>query len=341
MIEFRFGHPWVWWIALGVGAVYVFLLVRRWRQGEALPSLIYSDTRLILGAGRGGWRARLVHLPDVLRVIAWVMLVVALARPQFGQAREVLRGQGIDIVIALDISGSMAALDFQPVNRLEAAKGVIADFIDQREFDRIGIVVFARSAFHQAPLTLDYPVLTRLLQDVRLVTDVVDDRGNMLLLDGTAIGLGLLSSALMLRDSDAPSRVIILLTDGENNAGIDPLTAADALATLGIRVYTIAVGRTGQIPVPLLDGSILFVESELNEDVLREIARVTDGEFFRAEDTDQLREIYNAIDALERSPVERRVFVPWQDQAWGWIAAALAFLLIERVLRWTLFQTLP
>lgn len=185
---------------------------------------------------------RFRRVPDALRLLAWLLLVMALARPQSGQTQEIIRGQGIDIVLALDISGSMAALDFAPQNRLEAAKGVIADFIARREFDRTGLVVFAQDAFQQTPPTLDYPALLRSLDEVQLA-----DLG---LTDGTAIGLGLAAAGNMLRQSMAASRVIILLTDGANNAGgVGPLTVAEAVAALGTRVYTIGMGKRSLVPM--------------------------------------------------------------------------------------------
>ncbi len=287
------------------------------------------------------WRIRTRLLPDVLRMLAWGALVIALARPQTGSAREILRGQGIDIVLALDISGSMAALDFEPQNRLTAAKEVIGEFIAGRQFDRIGLVVFARNAYHQSPLTLDYATVINLLNQVRLAPEIVDENKHPLILDGTAIGLGIASAGTMLRDSTAPSRVIVLLTDGDNNASLDPITAAQAMQALGIRIYTIGMGKTGQVPLPDPENGVIFQESDLDEATLQQIAEQTGGLYFRAENRAGLTQIYAEIDRLERSRVERQVFVPWQDQAWVWIGAAIVLLMIERVLRETLFQTIP
>jgi Ca-activated chloride channel family protein len=340
----RLAHPWALLILVaGLGALLVYLRARRASLlPPALrpPALRYSDVRLT-GQGKRTWRARLRVLPDLLRLIAWAVLVFALARPQMGEAREVLRGRGLDIVLALDISSSMGALDFQPDNRLAVAKQVIGDFITRREFDRIGLVVFARDAFHRAPLTLDYDVLENLLDGVQLVADITDAAGVPLLLDGTAIGDGLLSAGAMLRASDAPSKVVILLTDGENNAGPDPLLVAEAAAALGIRVYTVGMGRTGEIPVPDQDGTIVYIQSELNEETLQRIAALTGGAYFRAEDSAGLAATYAEIDRLERAPVERRVYIPWQDIGWPLVWLALGLLLGERVLRLTLFQAVP
>ncbi|MFW5772364.1 MAG: vWA domain-containing protein [Phototrophicaceae bacterium] len=333
-MEFRFAYP----LALSLLALLAIFIVPRLARWRPQPGLMqYSDTRLFAGLPVSV-RARLYWLPDALRLLAWVLLVFALARPQTGNQIEVLRGRGIDMVLALDISGSMAALDFEPLNRLEAAKMVMADFIDERKFDRIGLAVFARTAYHQAPLTLDYDVLATLLDEVRMVTDL---RGGAQMLDGTAIGLGIASSANLLRDDSTPSRVIILLTDGANNAGLDPILAAEAAAALGIRIYTIGMGAPGMMAVPTSDGDIQMVESDLDEDVLRQIADIGGGLYFRADDTPGLRQIYRQINTLERSDVERRVRVRWQDRAAGLLVAALLLMLLERGLRRTVLQTVP
>jgi Ca-activated chloride channel homolog len=339
MSEFRFAHPFVLPLLLLMLGWLGYRYIRT-RFRDDVPTLLYSDTRLMEGLPQS-LKVRLRHLPDVLRLLAWVLLLVALARPQTGNARELLRGQGVDIVLALDISGSMAALDFEPGTRLDAAKTVIAEFITGREFDRIGLVVFARNAFHQSPLTLDYDVLRELLNEVKIVNEIVDANGLPLLLDGTAIGLGMASAGTMLRDSTALEKVIVLLTDGDNNAAIDPVTAAEAMAALGIRVYTIGMGKTGQIPIADETGNIIYIESDLDEETLNTIATLTGGLYFRAEDTQGLEQIYDEINRLERSRVERQVFIPWQDQAWTVMWAALVLLIVERVLRWTVLQAVP
>lgn len=329
----RFAHPAALLLLLvPIGALILWLMRR---QRLDLPVMLYSDTRLLEGLPQG-LRVQLRHLPDVLRAVAWIVLVIGLARPQSGVSQEIIRGQGIDIVLALDISGSMAALDFSPQNRLEAAQQVIGDFISRREFDRLGLVVFARDAFHQSPPTLDYDVLHKLLDDVRMAPELG-------LEDGTAIGMGLASAANMLRTSTAASRVIILLTDGANNAGaIDPITAAQAVALLGMRVYTIGMGRTGLVPVPIDEsGNTQLVQSDLDETTLQTIAQTTNGLYFRAEDLTGLEEIYAQIDTLERSNVERQVYVRWSEQAEPFLWAGLILLIIERGLRHTLFQTIP
>jgi Ca-activated chloride channel family protein len=330
---FRFAHP-LWLLALLLPPL---LALARWRR-ERPATLQYSDLQLVRGLPRSA-RLRLRGLPLALRLVALAFLVLAVARPQSGRALEVLRGKGIDTVIALDISGSMAALDFEPQNRLGAAKQVVDEFIAKRRYDRIGLVVFAREAFSQSPPTLDYAVLRRQLAQIELATDLKLD-------DGTAIGLGLAQAAAMLQESDAQSRVIILLTDGVNNAGqIDPLTAAQAAAALDIKVYTVGAARPGQVPIPVNDPwfgpTTQMIESEIDEETLRRIADETGGLYFRAKDTAGLQQIYAQIDQLEKSQVEVQVFVRYRELAAWLLLPALGLILLELLLRNTLFRTLP
>lgn len=335
MDEFRFAHPWAFPLLLAV----VWAVWRgRWRR--RVSARLYGDIRLTR-TGVRSWRVRLYPLPDVLRIMAWCLLVVALARPQAGTAQEVIRGEGIDIVFALDISSSMAALDFQPVNRLEAAKRVISDFVAGREFDRVGVVVYARSAYTLIPLTLDYQTVYTALDSVQLVTELRTTDGEQSALDGTASGLGLLTAAALMRESAARSKVIILLTDGATNFGIDPTLAAEAAATLGIRVFTIGVGRTGQVPIPDGSGGTTLIESDLDEPALQRAAEVGGGRYFSAADPDSLQAAASAIDRLERTPVRRQVYIPWRDWAPALLAAALACLLAEWVLRTLVLDTAP
>lgn len=330
-MTFRLAHPLALALLVLPLAYWYF-----WRTGPGYGVLRYSDIRLLAGLP-ATWRVRLRWLPDLLRAAAWVLLVIALARPQSGGVQEVIRGQGVDIVLAVDISESMGTQDFGSQNRLEAAKSVIADFIRAREFDRIGLVVFAQQAFHQAPPTLDYDVLLRLLDEIQLASQLGLEQG-------TAIGLGLASAANMLRTSETPSKVVILLTDGAHNAeGITPLDAANALALLGIRVYTIGMGSGDMVPVAASgDGSTLYVENGLDEATLIKIAETSGGRYFRATELGDLRAVYDQINILEKSDIERQVFVNWRDQAaWVLLPAAFVLLLIERLLRHTLFQIVP
>jgi Ca-activated chloride channel family protein len=270
----------------------------------------------------------------VMRYVALALLILALARPQSGSAREVITGEGIDIAIVLDISGSMASLDFEP-NRLGAAKRVIRDFITERQYDRIGLVIFATEAFSQVPPTLDYQVLERVLDETQVSWDIRLD-------SGTAIGLGLANGANMLRDSDADSRVIVLLTDGANNSGqIDPLTAAEIAKALDIRVYTIGAARPGPAALPFPDGRIEYRDSEIDEETLQEIADITGGLYFRAEDVRGLREIYDTINDLERSQVEVRTFTRYEELAHWFIIPATLLLVLDQVLRRSILRTIP
>jgi len=330
---FRFAHP-LWLITLLV--IPALLLARRERGRAA--TLEYSDLSLMQGLPHST-RLRARWVPSALRLAALALLVITVARPQTGRSLEVIHGQGVDIVMALDISGSMAALDFEPQNRLGAAKQVIDDFIAERRYDRIGMVVFAREAFSQSPPTFDYAVLRRLLSAIELAPDLG-------LEDGTAIGLGLAQAAGMLTESDAQSRVIILLTDGVNNAGqIDPLTAAQAAAALDIKVYTVGAARPGQVPVPyddpLFGPTTRLIESEIDEATLQQIADATGGLYFRAQDTAGLQQIYDQINRLEKSEVEVQIFTRYRELAGWFLLPALGLILLELLLRHTLFRTLP
>lgn len=321
MIEFRFAF-----IPALLLLIPALILLLRWWRGlsQAAPAVMrYSDTRLLSGLP-AGMRVRLRRLPDMLRFFAWILLVLAFARPQFGAGEERISGEGIDMVIALDISDSMVEADFNGLTRFDAAKDVIRDFIDAREFDSIGLVVFAEDAYYQAPPTLDYNILKQILENVPLA-------GEIGLSNRTAIGLGLASSVNMLRTSEANTRVIILLTDGANNAGeIDPISAARIASTFNVRVYTIGMGTTA-----------VAAENSLDEVTLREIADIADGRYYNALTFSDLQNIYDQIDRLESSPVERQLNIRWQDRASIVLIFALLLLLLERILRHTIFQTIP
>ena len=319
MIDFRFAFiP-----ALILFIPALILLIRWWigRSNQVPAVLRYSDTRLLAGLP-SGMRVRLRQIPDFLRLVAWIILVIALARPQSGSGEEVVRGEGLDIVMALDISDSMATSDFNGLTRCDAAKDVLVDVINGRMNARIGLVIFAEDAFYQAPPTTDYNILAELIDDTRLAGDIG-------LSNRTAIGLGIASSTNLLRRSASPSQVIILVTDGSNNAGeVDPISAAQAAAAFGVRIYTVGIGTTTQ-------------GDALDEPTLRQIANITDGQYFNASTLDGLRLVYEEIDTLETSPIERQLNIRWQDQAWSFMIIALALLIIERILRNTIFQTIP
>ncbi|MCB0175706.1 MAG: VWA domain-containing protein [Anaerolineae bacterium] len=336
---FRFESPWILMLLLllPLVAAWPYLMKQRLRPA----ALRYADIKLTSNGGKTprSWRMVMRPLLNLVRLLIVAMIIIALARPQTGQAKEIMTGEGVDIALAVDISGSMASLDFQPQNRLEAAKQVISDFVQERPYDQIGLVVFANSAFNQSPPTVDHNVLLRLLDRVKLATDLKIE-------DGTAIGMGLANAGSMLKDSQAKSKVVILLTDGVNNAGqIDPVTAAEAAKTLGIKVYTIGMGRPGQVPVPVTDvfgrEQVVYQESALDEATLQQIAEVTGGRYFRAEDTNGLKQIYDEINSLEKSQVEIQNYTRYQELAGVVLAPALLLLLGEMALRQTIFRKIP
>ncbi|MEL6615565.1 MAG: VWA domain-containing protein [Bacteroidota bacterium] len=277
---------------------------------------------------------RLRGLPQALLFVALALGALAMARPQTREANVERTSEGIDIVLALDISTSMTAEDFVP-NRFEAARRVAGEFVDGRTSDRIGLVVFAARAYTQAPLTLDYRFLQRMLGEVRI--GVVED--------GTAIGTALATAVARLRDSDAESKVVILLTDGQNNRGeVDPLTAAEAAEALGVRVYAIGVGAEGgstmrnQLP---FGGSILGPSAEVDEETLQAVAQQTGGRYFRATDTEALRSIYEAIGELEKTEIDETVFLDVDEKYPLVLWPALVLLALSVVLATTRLRTVP
>ena len=334
-MTFQFATPWL--LALLI-LVPLLATLPRWAGTLKRPAGIrFAHTGLTSSAGRS-WRLTLRPLLPALRLLALTLVIIAAARPQTGEAREIVKGEGVDIALALDISGSMASLDFQPLNRLEAAKQVISDFIEERRYDRIGLVVFASESFIHSPPTIDHRVLQLLLRGVRLAPDLHIE-------DGTAIGLGLASAANMLKDSAAESKVIILLTDGANNSGeIDPATSAIAVNALGIKVYTIGAGRPGRVPVirrgPFGDETV-YRESDLDEETLSQIAATTGGRYFRATDTAGLRQVYDEINDLEKSQIEVRIFTRYTELASWLLIPVLLVLLTELILRSTVLRRIP
>ena len=325
MSDLTFESPWLL-LLLPTIAVPAALPYLWWRRMGPV-GMTYADTWLVSGSGRS-LRLRAMPFLRILRFLALALVIVAAARPQIGDAREVIRGEGVDIAIALDISGSMGETDLEP-NRLGAAKEIIADFIEQRRFDRIGLVVFSREAFIQSPPTLDHATLLRLLADVHLA-DLLGIE------DGTAMGSGMAAAANMLKDSTAESKLVTLITDGVNNAGeLDPITVATAAAALDIKLYTIGVGRHR---TPSRD---VTEESPLDEETLQQIAAITNAKFYRATDTQGLRGIYSEINSLEKSDVEILHFTRYQELAALLLVPALALLLVELGLSQTVLRRLP
>ncbi|MCO5196361.1 MAG: VWA domain-containing protein [Anaerolineae bacterium] len=333
---FRFATPWVLSLLLLIPLLF---LIRAWLRQSGKPAAMRFAVADMAQGLPGSWRIRFRPITTLLRAVAIGMIIIGLARPQIGNAQETITGEGIEIALALDISGSMASLDFQPANRLEASKAVISDFISQRPYDKVGLAIFAAEAFNQSPLTLDHNMLNRSLDQIELAPELGLD-------DGTAIGLGLANAANMLAGSDAASKIVILLTDGVNNSGqIDPMTAAEAAKALGIKVYTIGAGKTGQVPVPVKSmfgtEQIMYQESQIDEATLQQIADITGGQFFRAEDSDTLGQIYDEISELEKSQVEVQIFNKYEEKAAWILLPALMLIALELILRQTLFRTIP
>ena len=316
-------------------AIVPLLLYLRYRNGSRQPTLRYSDLSYLRGLSPSFW-ARIHWLPYALRLVALTLLLIALARPQIGAGGAEISAEGIDIMLVVDVSASMLAQDFQPDNRLQAAKQVVADFIRQRDRDRIGMIVFARHAITKTPLTLDHDILLNQLDEVEV--GIVPD--------GTAIGNAVASGVNRLKNSEAESRVMILLTDGENNAGeVDPVTAAQLARTYDIRVYTVGAGKEGLVPYPFQDplqGTVLQkVEVPIDEETLKEIATISGGQFFRTEDAESLSEVYAEIDELERTEIEQVQYVSYTELAPYLMVTALGFLLTESLLSRTKLQRLP
>ncbi|MCK9408441.1 MAG: VWA domain-containing protein [Bacteroidetes bacterium] len=279
-------------------------------------------------------KERLRHLPFILRMTALMFAIIALARPQSTSKGENVYSEGIDIVLALDISGSMLAEDFQP-NRIEAAKNVAQDFITGRTNDRIGLVIFSGESFTQCPLTVDYEVLKTLIKPLK----------SGMIEDGTAIGLGLANAVNRLRESKAKSKVIILLTDGVNNRGeIDPITAAQISQSYGIRVYTVGVGTIGEAPYPVQTPFGIryqMVPVEIDEKVLHQVAEMTEGKYFRATDNKKLRSIYQEIDRLEKTRVEVRSYRRYTELFYSFVFVTLFLMIGDIGLSNTWLRKLP
>lgn len=285
------------------------------------------------------WKVRLMPLSPILRILAFTMIVFVLARPQTQNSWKNKTIEGIDIMLAIDVSTSMLAEDLKP-NRIEAAKQVASEFIIGRPNDNIGLSIFAGEAFTQCPMTIDHASLLNLLHNVR--TDIAA-RG--LIEDGTAIGMGLANAVSRLKDSKAKSKVVILLTDGSNNRGdISPMTAAEIARSLGIRVYTIGVGTNKVAPYPMpVAGGVQYVNIpvEIDSKMLSEIAVATEGDFYRATNTKELRKIYQEIDQLEKSKLNVKKFSKKYEAYQPFAIIAVLALLLEILLRITIFRRIP
>jgi len=325
-----FAKPDIFYLLLGLIPMigwYIF------RQKRSQASIRISSFEGLKNAPKT-WRHYLRHLVFILQLVVMSLIITCLARPQSSDNWQNQTVEGIDIIIALDISSSMLARDFRP-DRIEAAKNVATEFISGREFDRIGLVIFSSESFTQCPLTTDRAVLINLLSSVK----------SGLIEDGTAIGLGLATAVSRLKDSEAKSKVVILLTDGENNRGeIAPITAAEIAKTFGVRVYTIGVGTVGTAPYPVQTPfgiQIRDIEVKIDEKTLQEIATITEGKYFRATNNKTLTEIYKEIDRLERSKIENKEFSKKTEEYHRFAIPAFLLALLALFLQFAIFRHIP
>ena len=332
--KLQFAYPW----AFALFALVPLFIWAAWRQQHRAGALRFPLAGLLF-ARRGAF-ARVWWLPAALRIAALACITLALARPQIpGEKQKNTSVEGIDIVVCLDLSTSMEAADFRPKDRIHVAKEVLDQFIQSRTNDRIGLVVFAGDAYTQAPLTLDYSVLRNILKDVR--TRVIED--------GTAIGNALATATNRLRDSDAKSKVVVLITDGDNNAGqISPLEAAQIAAKLHIKVFTILVGKGGMVPFP--NGTDLFghpsyaeVKVDVNPDLLEQIAKLTNGTYYRATDKEELSKgLNNILDKLDKSKIEEGGGYTRVDEVYGvFLLPGLALIALELLLAASRLRSFP
>ncbi len=323
-----FGQPWVLLLLIVIPVlVWWYVTKNNKRQG----SIIISD---VSAKGLGSWKTSFRHLPFVLRLLSIILIIAAIARPQTMYEEQNAEGEGVDIVLCIDVSGSMTAQDLTP-NRLEAAKNVAIDFVNKRLTDRIAIVIFSGESFTQCPLTTDHDVLISAIENIH----------NGLLEDGTAIGSGLGTSVDRLRTSKSKSKVVILLTDGENNGGlIDPQTAKEIAKAFQVKVYTIGVGTDGYAPQPVNTPMGIVMQQgkvSIDEKLLKQIANETGGKYFRAKDNAGLAGIYDEINSLEKSKVEISTRTRYTEKFFPFVIAALALLFLEILLKFTVFRKFP
>jgi Ca-activated chloride channel homolog len=327
--QITFSHPGYLYMLLIIPLMIVWYYFREKRQH---PALQLPDMRMFENAGKSP-RVIMRHLLFVLRIVAVSLLIVALARPQTSSKGQNITVEGIDIVLSIDVSGSMLARDLTP-DRLEASKNVAEEFIKGRANDRIGLVIFSGETFTQVPLTTDHAILLNMLKEIK----------SGMIEDGTAIGDGLATAAGRLKDSEAISKVVILLTDGVSNAGsVDPMTAAEIARVFGIRVYTIGVGTYGTAPYPVqtpFGMQIRDMKVEIDEPLLEQIALKTDGRYFRATSNQKLEDIYKEIDQLERSKIDVTEFSRKYEEYLTLAVLAFILLFLEVVLRFTWFRTI-
>lgn len=330
MHNIEFAHKEFFWM----GIIPLLMIVWRIFLHKKSSSNYHISSGQFLSV-KSSWLKQLkFHFPFALRIIGLAFLIVALARPQSSSSWQDITTEGIDIIISLDISGSMLAEDLKP-NRLEASKNVALDFIEARPNDRMGLIVYSGESFTQCPLTTDHAVLKNLFLEIK----------NGMIEDGTAVGLGLANAVNRLKDSEAKSKVIILLTDGVNNAGsISPITAAEIAKSFGIRVYTIGVGSKGEAPYPMKNafGQVIYqmMPTDIDESTMQEIAQITGGKYFRATDNNKLAETYKEIDQLEKSKINVIEFKKKKEEFFVFALIGLACLALEQILKLLLLKNL-
>lgn len=330
MNNIEFAYPLVLWTLVFVPLLWIWHFMRY----EGRKTKVNLPTLSFARKTAPTFKIILYHSLFMAKTVALGLILVAIARPQSSSSWQNIKAEGIDIILSMDISGSMLARDLEP-NRLEAAKRVAADFVDKRINDRIGLVIYAGESYTQSPLTTDHSVIKGLLRSLQ----------NGMVEDGTAIGLGLATSVNRLKDSEAKSKVVVLLTDGTNNAGdIPPLTAAEIARKFGIKVYTIAVGTNGMAPMPFSqpNGQIIYRNQRVSIDeiTLKKIAKQTNGKYFRATDNESLEDIYTQIDELEKTEIDVKEFRKRNEKFYGWAMAAAIILFLEFLLRKTILKSI-
>ena len=331
MIEnVNWANPWFLYLLLIIPIAVIYYWFKNIRSN---PEITISSLNSFKGLKKG-LKVNLIHSLFVLRLIALVFLIISLARPQTKSSWQNVETEGIDIVLALDISSSMLAEDLKP-NRLEAAKKIAVEFISGRKNDRIGLVVYSGESFTQCPLTSDHAVLKNLFMDIK----------NGMITDGTAIGMGLANAVNRLKDSKASSKIVILLTDGMNTAGsIPPITAGEIAQEMGVRVYTIGIGKNGEAPYPVKTPfgiQYQYQKADIDEVTLKKIATLTDGKYYRATDNNKLKEIYQEIDLLEKSKVDVIEYRKKTESYFPLVVMAAICFLLEFILRHTYFKRIP
>ncbi len=329
---FRFANP-EFLVLFAILPVLIYYYIKRNNKSGA--TLRYSNLGIIKTVKKSPWK-QYRHILFVLRLLVISLLIIGFARPQAGRSEEEIITEGIDIILAMDVSSSMLAEDFKPKNRLEAAKVVAANFVQGRNNDRIGLVVFSGLSFTQCPLTLDYGILLRFMEDIHIG----------MIEDGTAIGMAMANCVNRLRDSKAKSKVVILLTDGRNNRGeLDPVTAAKVAKAYNIRVYTIGAGKLGEALYPYDDPIFgkryVKVPVEIDEDLLRQMAEITGGQYFRATDETSLEKIYSEIGEMEKTKIEVKEYTRYKELFINYVLLAVILLLTEIVLAHTRFRKIP